>query len=81
MGWPPVKTWRKKQRRQIPDGGAQNNRVAAAADNGCGVRASNSTFVKVKIEGVAIARKIDLSVHHSFETLTSTLMRMFGICK
>ncbi|WRX32653.1 AUX/IAA domain - like 10 [Theobroma cacao] len=79
VGWPPVKTWRKKQRRQIPDGGAQNNRVAAAADNGCGVRASNSTFVKVKIEGVAIARKIDLSVHHSFETLTSTLMRMFGI--
>ncbi|XWS27037.1 hypothetical protein CRYUN_Cryun26dG0081500 [Craigia yunnanensis] len=80
VGWPPVKTRRKKLRRQIPNGGAENNnRVAAVAENGCGGRASYSTYVKVKMEGVAIARKIDLSVHHSFETLTSTLMRMFGI--
>ncbi|OMO57732.1 Phox/Bem1p [Corchorus olitorius] len=42
-------------------------------------KASNSTYVKVKMEGMAIARKIDISVHHSFETLTSNLMRMFGI--
>ncbi|XWS70725.1 hypothetical protein CRYUN_Cryun03dG0072100 [Craigia yunnanensis] len=79
VGWPPVKTWRKKLCRQIPNGGADNNRMVAAAENGCGGRASNSTYVKAKTEGVAIARKIDLSVHHSFETLTSTLMRMFGI--
>ncbi|XP_022731112.1 auxin-responsive protein IAA20-like [Durio zibethinus] len=79
VGWPPVKTWRKKLRLQISNGGADNNRMVAAAENGCGGRASNSTYVKVKMEGVAIARKIDLSVHHSFETLTSTLMRMFGI--
>ncbi|OMO71165.1 AUX/IAA protein, partial [Corchorus capsularis] len=79
-----VKTWRKKLCRQnIPDGGAvvQNNRaVVAAADNGCGGRALNSTYVKVKMEVKAIARKIDLSAHHSFETLTSHLMGMFGIC-
>ena len=81
VGWPPVKTWRKKLCRQIPNGGADNNCMVAAAENGCGGRASNSTYVKVKMEGVAIARKVDLSVHHSFETLTSTLMRMFGICK
>ncbi|XWS72953.1 hypothetical protein CRYUN_Cryun02cG0083700 [Craigia yunnanensis] len=79
VGWPPVKTWGKKLCRQIPNGGADNNRMVAAAENDCGGRASISTYVKVKMEGVAIARKIDLSVHHSFETLTSTLMRMFGI--
>ncbi|XVF88342.1 hypothetical protein PTKIN_Ptkin19aG0043200 [Pterospermum kingtungense] len=82
VGWPPVKTWRKKVRRQIPYGRADNNhRVAAKAEaeNGCGGRASNSTYLKVKMEGVGIGRKVDLGVHHSFETLTSTLMRMFGI--
>ncbi|XVF48062.1 hypothetical protein PTKIN_Ptkin03bG0160600 [Pterospermum kingtungense] len=78
VGWPPVKTWRKKLCRQIPYGGADNNGMEAA-EKGCVGRASNSTYVKVKMEGVAIARKIDLSVHNSFETLTSTLMRMFGI--
>ncbi|KAK8715920.1 hypothetical protein V6N13_043245 [Hibiscus sabdariffa] len=31
------------------------------------------------MEGVAIGRKIDVSVHHSLEALTSTLMRMFGL--
>ncbi|XVE71483.1 hypothetical protein DITRI_Ditri10aG0153900 [Diplodiscus trichospermus] len=79
VGWPPVKTWRKKLRHQIPNDGADNNRAVAAAENSCCGRASNSTYVKVKVEGVAIARKIDLSVHHSFETLISALMRMFGI--
>ncbi|XP_016754532.1 auxin-responsive protein IAA29 [Gossypium hirsutum] len=51
-----------------------------AAENGCcGGRASNSTYVKVKMEGVVIARKIDISIHQSFETLTTTLMTMFDI--
>ncbi|KAK8654992.1 hypothetical protein V6N13_107585 [Hibiscus sabdariffa] len=73
VGWPPVKAWRKKPRRHAHNGRANNNRMAAAA------AASNSTYVKVKMEGNAIARKIDLSVHGSFESLTSTLMRMFDI--
>lgn len=80
VGWPPVKTWRKKVRHQIPNSGAENNRLPAV-ENGIGGRASRSTYVKVKMEGAAIARKIDLSVHHSFEGLTNTLMRMFGVCK
>ncbi|KAK8523547.1 hypothetical protein V6N13_113493 [Hibiscus sabdariffa] len=69
VGWPPVKAWRKKPRRHVHNGRANNNRMAAA----------NSTYVKVKMEGNAIARKIDLSVHGSFESLSSTLMRMFDI--
>ncbi|XWS17120.1 hypothetical protein CRYUN_Cryun33cG0041100 [Craigia yunnanensis] len=80
VGWPPVKTWRKKLRCQISNGGAHNNnRVAAVAENDSGGRASNSTYVKVKMEGDPIGRKIDLSIHHSFEALTSTLMSMFDI--
>lgn len=38
-------------------------------------------YVKVKMEGVAIARKIDLTLYDSFETLTNTLIGMFGLCK
>lgn len=83
MGWPPVKATWKKLHRQIPyGGGADHNNRMVAAKNGCVGRAiPNSTYVKAKMEGFAIARKIDLSVHHSFETLTSTLMTMFGICE
>ena len=36
--------------------------------------------VKVKMEGVGIARKIDLSLHQSFQTLTDSLMDMFDKC-
>jgi auxin-responsive protein IAA len=38
-------------------------------------------YIKVKMEGVGIARKIDVSLHHSFPTLKQTLLDMFGICK
>ncbi|KAL4319747.1 hypothetical protein GQ457_18G003620 [Hibiscus cannabinus] len=77
VGWPPVKAWRKKPRRH--NGRPNNNRTAAPMNSCGGCRASNSTYVKVKLEGNAIARKIDLSVHHSFESLTATLMTMFDI--
>ncbi|CAK8563443.1 unnamed protein product [Lathyrus sativus] len=35
-------------------------------------------YVKVKMEGVGIARKVNLSMHHSFHTLNQTLIHMFG---
>ncbi|XP_022016643.1 auxin-responsive protein IAA29-like [Helianthus annuus] len=38
----------------------------------------NELFVKVKMEGVGIARKIDLNVFHSFEMLTTALIHMFN---
>ncbi|CAN6179188.1 unnamed protein product [Urochloa humidicola] len=34
-------------------------------------------YVKVKIEGVAIGRKVDVSLHASYEELLGTLARMF----
>lgn len=63
VGWPPIKSWRKKlcQQNNIYGGGG-----------------SNSTFVKVKMEGVVIARKVDLSLHHSYQDLKDTLVDMFG---
>lgn len=71
-----MKTWRRKKLRcQV------HNHMTAAENGCCGGRASNSTYVKVKMEGVVIARKIDISIHQSFETLTTTIMTMFDICK
>ncbi|KAH9761697.1 auxin-responsive protein IAA29 [Citrus sinensis] len=83
VGWPPIKNWRKKlchQQHHIPGGRVKNNQ-AVVANNGsaCGGRQSNSMYVKVKMEGVAIARKIDLTLYDSFETLTNTLIGMFGL--
>ncbi|XP_058760059.1 auxin-responsive protein IAA5-like [Vicia villosa] len=40
----------------------------------------SSNYVKVKMEGVGIARKVNLTPHHSFQTLNQTLMHMFGKC-
>ncbi|XP_034700398.1 auxin-responsive protein IAA9-like isoform X2 [Vitis riparia] len=53
---------------------------SARAGVGGGVK-PNSKYVKVKMVGVGIARKIDLSRHHSYQTLTNTLINMFGKCQ
>lgn len=62
VGWPPVKSWRRKLCHQKHGGG------------GGGLK---SMYVKVKMEGVGIARKVDLSLHGSYQTLTHTLIGMF----
>ncbi|KAM0008612.1 putative transcription factor interactor and regulator AUX-IAA family [Helianthus debilis subsp. tardiflorus] len=41
---------------------------------------SKSTYVKVQMEGNGIARKINLNLHHSCNTLVHTLAQMFGKC-
>ena len=38
-------------------------------------------YVKVRMEGEGIGRKVDLSLHHSFHKLKQTLISMFGKCK
>ncbi|WCJ30021.1 indole-3-acetic acid inducible 29 [Euphorbia peplus] len=71
VGWPPIKY---RQRKTLT-----RNRTV---DNGCAdchARVSNSKFVKVKMEGVAIARKIDLTIFNSFQHLKDVLIPMFGI--
>ncbi|KAL6221286.1 hypothetical protein ACLB2K_009037 [Fragaria x ananassa] len=75
VGWPPpIKSWRKETCFHIQgDGGGRPRTVR--------VNGGGSTFVKVKMEGVGIARKIDLSQHQSFQTLLRTLMHMFDRCE
>lgn len=48
---------------------------------GSGGRGSIYKYVKVKMEGVGIARKIDLTLFHSYNKLTDTLISMFGKSK
>ncbi|XP_059635133.1 auxin-responsive protein IAA29-like [Cornus florida] len=85
VGWPPINSWRKKLCNQNHGGqaadinGMVDNGGGRGGGGGGGGRGSNSMYVKVKMEGVAIARKVDLSRHESYETLTDTLVDMFWI--
>ncbi|KAJ6382984.1 hypothetical protein OIU77_031419 [Salix suchowensis] len=82
-GWPPINSWRKKVLHQDQDQARHvmnSSRMAAAGnyENGDG---SNSKYVKVKMEGVAITRKIDLRLYNSYQTLTKSLTSMFAKCQ
>ncbi|KAF7149163.1 hypothetical protein RHSIM_Rhsim03G0250500 [Rhododendron simsii] len=70
VGWPPIKSWRMKL--------CQKNNVYGGCGGGGG-GGSNPTLVKVKMEGVVITRKVDLSLHHSYQELKDTLVEMFVI--
>ncbi|XP_011078390.1 auxin-responsive protein IAA28 [Sesamum indicum] len=81
VGWPPVKSWRKQF-------GHHSRRVCATnyvnVEHGGGDgggRGLNSMYVKVKMEGVGIGRKVDLSSHRSYQTLIAKLIAMFGKCE
>jgi auxin-responsive protein IAA len=49
--------------------------VKCAHRRGCG--GVGSGYVKVMMQGVAIGRKVDVSLHASYEELLRTLARMF----
>ncbi|KAJ8562309.1 hypothetical protein K7X08_011600 [Anisodus acutangulus] len=86
VGWPPVNSLRKKlchQSRRRGGSGAMN--YVTVENGGIGGRGSGSCgrglsykYVKVKMERVGIARKIDLSLFQSYGTLTDSLISMFG---
>ncbi|KAJ7956728.1 Auxin-responsive protein [Quillaja saponaria] len=87
VGWPPINSWRKKHCQgshgdEHDDQLATNNRVVEIIrSSSVGVRGLNlnfNMFVKVKMDGIGITRKVDLSLHQSFQTLRATLMNMFG---
>lgn len=82
MGWPPLKKRRKSLFMQKRVGRGAVIRRRPAVENGGGfyrgLNSNNSRYVKVKMEGVGIARKVDLSQYHSFDALRATLMNMFG---
>ena len=70
VGWPPIKSWRKKTFHQHQVGRIETNQTVEK-DNG------RSIYVKVKMEGVPIARKIDIRLFHSYQALTNSLISMF----
>ncbi|KAK9279377.1 hypothetical protein L1049_013056 [Liquidambar formosana] len=73
VGWPPIKSWRRKLLHQHQGGQTENIPMVAKNERG----GSNAMYVKVKMEGVAIGRKIDLRLYHSYKMLTNTLISMF----
>ncbi|XP_027356312.1 auxin-responsive protein IAA28 [Abrus precatorius] len=77
VGWPPIKSWRRKElhHEQPARGQIRNDRMQANENRSVG---SNSLYVKVNMEGVAIGRKINLRLYDSYQTLTSTLISMFA---
>ncbi|XP_059432753.1 auxin-responsive protein IAA29-like isoform X1 [Corylus avellana] len=77
VGWPPIKSWRNNNNKRVCHDNQGGRRLLENAYAYCGGRRSNSMYVKVKMEGVAIGRKIDLTLHNSFQTLTDTLIDMF----
>ncbi|KAL3825091.1 hypothetical protein ACJIZ3_021120 [Penstemon smallii] len=83
VGWPPIKSWRKKLYQKNLRRCAFN--YVTVENGGAGVGGggggSNSMYVKVKMEGVGIGRKVDLSLHNSYQTLISNLIAMFGKCQ
>ncbi|CAN6564108.1 unnamed protein product [Malus baccata var. baccata] len=94
VGWPPIKSWRKEICFHHHHNNHCGGNLTTGNINGCGGGGGrsgsssnsnqyyyNSKFVKVKMEGVGIARKIDLSLHQSFQTLTDSLMDMFDKCQ
>ncbi|TKY74738.1 Auxin-responsive protein IAA29 [Spatholobus suberectus] len=77
VGWPPVKSWRRKElHQQHPARGQIRNERIQANENQS--RGSNTLYVKVNMEGVAIGRKINLRLFNSYQTLTNTLISMFA---
>ncbi|XP_076907714.1 auxin-responsive protein IAA31-like [Bidens hawaiensis] len=67
-GWPPLHSWRKRlmeenHHERVDQINVMNN--------------NDELFVKVKMDGVAIARKIDLNAFNSYQMLTTALIHMF----
>lgn len=74
-GWPPLHSWRKRLMEE-------NHHERVDQINNINVMNNNDElFVKVKMDGVAIARKIDLNAFNSYQMLTTALIHMFDKCK
>ncbi|XP_010437931.1 PREDICTED: auxin-responsive protein IAA29-like isoform X2 [Camelina sativa] len=56
-----------------------NNRMATVESVGSSstISSRSSMYVKVKMDGVAIARKVDIKLFNSYESLTDSLITMF----
>ncbi|XP_022982033.1 auxin-responsive protein IAA29-like isoform X3 [Cucurbita maxima] len=81
VGWPPIKSWRKRHLHQLQQdrlGSDQTHNHYWMEDNEDDGIVFNPKYVKVKMEGVAIARKIDVGLYSSYQTLKTALINMFS---
>ncbi|KAG6431563.1 hypothetical protein SASPL_109642 [Salvia splendens] len=77
VGWPPVNSRMRKVAEHHRRESTASNYVTV--DNGGGGGGGlNSMYVKVEMEGIGIARKINLGIFGSYQALTAALMAMFG---
>jgi auxin-responsive protein IAA len=80
VGWPPIKSWRKKELHdhELPEH-RRIDRINQANENQS--RRSKPLYVKVNMEGVSIGRQINLRLYNSYQTLKDSLISMFVKCK
>ncbi|KAI3687109.1 hypothetical protein L1987_80800 [Smallanthus sonchifolius] len=82
IGWPPLHSWRKRmmeenQHERVEVVNREEDHEEGEININVMNRNYNELFVKVKMDGVGIARKIDLNAFHSYQTLTTALIYMF----
>ncbi|OAO98933.1 IAA29 [Arabidopsis thaliana] len=62
---------------------AMNNNISnpttatVGSSSSSSISSRSSMYVKVKMDGVAIARKVDIKLFNSYESLTNSLITMF----
>ena len=89
MGWPPIKSSMKKylnyrhhSRNHPYHHHGRRINISNPAATIERVRPSKSSmYVKVKMDGVAITRKVDIKLFDSYESLTNSLITMFSQCE
>ncbi|XP_043702138.1 auxin-responsive protein IAA29-like [Telopea speciosissima] len=74
VGWPPIK----RSRRNFHLHHHHHHHHHHQQQQQQNQAVQGSMYVKVKMEGVPIGRKVDLNLHNSYQTLTNTLISMFG---
>ncbi|KGN60094.1 auxin-responsive protein IAA20 [Cucumis sativus] len=77
VGWPPIASWRKRHLHGLQQGGPGSDNYWMEEDEDDGI-VFNPKYVKVKMEGVPIARKIDVGMYNSYQTLKTASINMFS---
>ncbi|KAL5222771.1 hypothetical protein ABZP36_027484 [Zizania latifolia] len=83
VGWPPVRAFRKNLSTSKPADAEDLSKVKSSSEEGHGpgdatdARRQPTMFVKVNLEGYAVGRKIDLTAHRSYGSLSRALQSMF----
>ncbi|KAJ4732971.1 Auxin-responsive protein [Rhynchospora pubera] len=86
VGWPPIRSSRKSLINQNltksctidgKDSTLKSEKLAETKDAAIRLELRPTLYVKVNMEGFSVGRKIDLSAHNSYESLSRALQNMF----